>query len=212
MTLQEIAAVVSVQFTEDVLELCTSLLITLIDEKVNQTIKLAHFSVKEYLILTIQELELSLWYRFKNELAQAIISEMAVTYLLDLDELIRSGKKVIPPSLLKYSVEFWPKHAIKVFNSGNPNITSGLQAQINLLFSSDHSPRFVTWLKIYDPDDIYNGEQKTSYSQPLYYTSLLGLQMTMKNLLKKGYRIIIERNYGNAYNAAAIYGNFEIIE
>ena len=55
MALEEIAAVVSFPFTRDVLELCTSLLVTLIDEEVKQTIKLAHFSVKEYLILTTQE-------------------------------------------------------------------------------------------------------------------------------------------------------------
>lgn len=53
MALEEIAAVVSFLFAQDVLELCTSLLVTVIDKEVNQTIKLAHFSIKEYLILTI---------------------------------------------------------------------------------------------------------------------------------------------------------------
>lgn len=188
MALEEIAAVVSFPFASDVLELCTSLLVTLIDEEVNQTIKLAHFSVKEYLILTTQEQELSLLYRLKNELAQAVISEMAVTYLLDPNELIRPGEKVIPPSLLEPSAKFWPQHAVEAFNSNDPSITSGLQAQIDLLFSSGHSQRYVAWLKIHDPDERYrfDGKPKTRYPQPLYYASLLGLQTTVKNLLEKG--------------------------
>ena len=37
--------------------------------------------------------------------------------------------------------------------------------------------------------------------------------MTVKNLLKKGYRIAMEESAcGNALNAAALYGNFEIVE
>jgi dephospho-CoA kinase len=214
MTLKEIAAIASFQIAQGVLELCTSLLVTIIDDEVNQTIKLAHFSVKEYLILTTQ-LETSLWYRFKNEQAQAVISEMAVTYLLDPEELIQSGKKVIPQSLLEYSAQFWPEHAVKAFNSGDPNITLGLQAQIDLLFNSNHSPRYIAWLEIYDPDEgrYYNKRQKISYPQPLYYASMLGLEMTVKNLLKKGCRILMEEgSYGNACNAAAICGNFKTIE
>ena len=34
----------------------------------------------------------------------------------------------------------------------------------------------------------------------------------VKNLLKKGYRIIIEGAYRNAYNIAAIYKNFKIVK
>ncbi|KAH8588547.1 hypothetical protein B0O99DRAFT_600681 [Bisporella sp. PMI_857] len=120
MTLQEIAVVASFDIAQGVLELCSSLLVTLIDENVNQTIKLAHFSVKEYLIITTQKQKLPSPYRFKNELAQAVISEMTVTYLLDSDKSVRLGKKVMPRSLLKYSAEFWPQHAIEAFNSNDP--------------------------------------------------------------------------------------------
>ena len=134
---------------------------------------------------------------------------MAVEYLMDPSELI------IPTSLLEYSATFWPEHAVEAFNSDDPSITSRLQGQIDLLFSSDHTPRYIAWLKIYDPDVSYafRKEPKRRYPQPLYYASLLGLQMTVKNLLKKGYRIAMEEStYRNALNAAAIYGNFEIVE
>lgn len=134
---------------------------------------------------------------------------------MDPNELIWPGENVMPPSLLKYSAKFWPQHAVKAFNSNNSSIISGLQAQIDLLFSSDHSPRYVAWLKIYDPDEIYRfgSKPKTLCPQPLYYTSLLRLQMTVKNLLEKGCRITIEEGaYKNACNAAAIYRDFQIVE
>lgn len=47
----EVAAVVAFLFADDVSKLCKSILITVIDEEAGDTIKLAHYPVKEFLIL-----------------------------------------------------------------------------------------------------------------------------------------------------------------
>ncbi|CAG8982681.1 hypothetical protein HYALB_00000960 [Hymenoscyphus albidus] len=213
MTIEEIAAVASIKFPSEVLVVCTSLLVTIIDEKTDKTIKLAHFSVKEYLILKSEESKGLSQYRFQSEQAQAFISKTAVEYFLHSGNSNISNRKGLPASLLKYYAEFWPRHAIKAFDSDYHD-TKELQDKINSLFSPDHSQGYITWLQTFDHDrERYDQYIRAGYPEPLYYAALLGLRMTAEKLLVQGCRIrMYEGRKGNALNAAAIEGNFEIIK
>ncbi|CAG8981586.1 hypothetical protein HYALB_00010009 [Hymenoscyphus albidus] len=176
-------------------------------------VKLAHFTVKEYLVLKGAESGPLSRYQFRNEKAQAFISGMAVTYFIDPNNFNESKSKGIPSSLRRYFAEFWPEHAIEALDSGYYN-TKQLQHQIDLLFSLDHSQGYITWLQIFDHDrETYDQDIRTEYPQPLYYAALLGLRMTAKMLLVQGCRVkMYEGKKGNALNAAAIEGQFEIIK
>ncbi|KAH8798596.1 ankyrin repeat protein [Xylogone sp. PMI_703] len=159
VTLREIAAAVNLLRPEYALRICTSMLVTLIHENTDEVIRLAHFTVKEYLVLQ-KESENGSEFRFTDESAQASLANTTVKYLLD------TNKSSDPTSLsdkylLGYSARFWYQHAIIVVEKDE---YSRLLELINLLFS----PKYKT---SYNCDDPYY--HQTEYPQPLYYAALL---------------------------------------
>lgn len=154
MTQEEIADVASCENPEELLGVLTSLLVTLIDEEDKRTFKLAHFSVKEYLIIKGAD-DKPPWYRFNDEQAHILISKMAVSLLLNTDRCTRSEDAKTENPLQKYSARFWPQHAAKVvdFNSED---SIERQREIDKLSSS--KPHFTTWLQLHDHDAYWYGQ------------------------------------------------------
>ncbi|KAH6680743.1 hypothetical protein B0J14DRAFT_696095 [Halenospora varia] len=234
MTLDEIAATVSFRFAEDVLKVCSSLLITFIDEDTEKFVKLAHFSVKEYLVIRASEDNALLQYRFSSRLAHATIAKEAVSYFLDTENWTDSQEEQKTESLLKYYAEYWPVHTREINNSTEISDLQDyketqlqLEAQINTLFCRDHSLSYEGWLQIHDPDDRYghydsndsndsddsdDSDDNKEYPQPLYYAALLGLKENVKQKLIEGCRVGREGQHGSAFNAAAIAGYYQIFE
>ena len=138
MALKQFAAVVSYESAVEVMSICTSLLIIIVDndkdrdigsKDENKIFKLAHFSVKEYLILQHLQDKGVYWYQFSSQLAHKPIATTALNCLLYSEDLTKL-------SLLDYSTRFWSMHTK---NAKNTTTHSDLQAKINSLFSAEHS-------------------------------------------------------------------------
>lgn len=188
LTLNEIAAAVSVPRPEFVLRICSSILVTLIHEDTNESIKIAHFSVKEYLFKAEEERkkrsrgrrkegteadkEFS-WYQFTNKLAQATIADATVSYLLKTNSTNISEQMAIDEPLLPYSSQYWYQHTAAVIDemADFPQ----LREKINKIFSLEYSQSYLNCLRAYHYDRhygyiddsgyhfSYNDDERTNY-------------------------------------------------
>ena len=223
LKLDEIAAAVSIPHPEFVLRICPSMLVTFNHEHTDKVIKLAHFSVKEYLVLEKHkeskesEDEGEFGYQFSNELAHATIGEATISYLLTTNNDSVFQQEIISWPLLQYSAEYWYQHAaaVKDHMANFPR----LREQIDRIFSPEYSQSYLNWLRTYDCDDNeYSGhggsmpKAPDQYPRPLYYASLLGFDHSVETLIRRGAEISVQGGtFENAYIAAAVHGNSKIV-
>jgi hypothetical protein len=137
--LEILAAAVSLRRPEYALRICTSI-VTLTHEDTGKIIKLAHFSVKEYLVLkkpTVEDDKGGPWYRFSNEVAHATVARETVKYLLQANNEDVSRRMTIDKPLLPYSAQFWYQHARTV--GDDIAFFPQLREQINMISSPEYS-------------------------------------------------------------------------
>jgi hypothetical protein len=206
MTLQEIAEAVHLLQPGFALRVCTSMLVTLVHEDTDEVIKLAHFSIKEYLILQ-QEIENDSGFRFTDESAQATLADTTIKCLLETNKLITLAP-ISDMTLLHYSARFWYRHAIVVVENDRH---SSLLELIDRLFSQEYSTSYHNWLRTYNCDDPYRMNVDKRYSQPLYYAALLGFYKSVRKLITEGAKVTQEGNVGNAFLAASNNGHEGIV-
>lgn len=130
----EVAAVVSFPFVDEVLKMCKSILITVIDQEAGSTIKLAHFSVKEFLIRENALHKTAEWYRFTTNLAHRFITARLLDCLFDDP---RSPYSLI---LHDYAQWYWPSH-LKEFNKSEEFANES--SRIYTLFSKEARGRLL---------------------------------------------------------------------
>ena len=166
-------------------------------------IRLAHFSVKEYLISErIRRGEVS-EFGATNIYANHFIAESCLLYTLHYDEsdsktMSREDLKSFP--LLQYACQFWYTHVksipVESQKSINPIIFK--------LFLSDTT--LVTWLRVYRPDDsTYKSFGfSNNIGSPLYYASDIGLEAVVQMLLEHKAGVNVQDRYGRTalYRAA----------
>lgn len=201
---EQIAAVAGFRDPDYILQICSTLLVTIIDEDTSRIIKLAHFSVKEFLVPKLYE-NSTQWYRFTMEHANKSIALFALRRLMHQDHLYqdRQLKKILP-----YNARYWPQHAIEGLKHDDPR---ELDEQICLFFSSNFRGPFLGWLNVYNPDYI-SGLGSIRAAGPLYYACLLGLQSVVSKICDDGSKLSRgEGRYGSALNAAAISGHVAIV-
>ncbi|KAG9756503.1 pfs domain-containing protein, partial [Aureobasidium melanogenum] len=204
LTSSEVAAAVSFPFVEDVLRICTSVLITVIDGDTRETIKLAHFTVKEFLIIREGCEEGLHWYRFTARLANRCIATQAI-------ETVFEHVPAESRNLLKYASQFWPAHARR--NDVVPISTASdeLLSKINSLFETENLKSLLTWLLAQYPNETARSQASMS-PQPLYFASLLGLKRSVAQLWHSCSQLDQYKGfYGNALNAAACMGHADVV-
>lgn len=205
LTSSEVAAAVSFPFVEDVLRICTSVLITVIDGDTRETVKLAHFTVKEFLIVREGCEEGLHWYRFTARLANRCIATQAM-------ETVFGDPPAESRNLLRYANQFWPAHARQ--NDAIPGCTASdeLQSKINSLFECGTLENLLSWLWARYPTESPNSQGAPTSLQPLYYASLLGLQRSVAQLWHSCSQLDQHEGfYGNALNAAACMGHADVV-
>ncbi|KAF8507536.1 hypothetical protein JB92DRAFT_2793427, partial [Gautieria morchelliformis] len=174
-----------------------------------EQVRLAHFSVKEYLTLGhIRGGCASIFY-FNQHMANTFIAESCLAYLLQFDPPFhdrRIRRRNYP--LSQYAAEHWTHHAR---SSGCSSDT--LQWLIMALLHSIDT-MYTNWIKLHDPDHAWGFRLHNDLTGgPLYYTSLTGLEIPSRLLLDSG----AEANaaggrLGSALQAAAIEGHMEIVQ
>lgn len=199
------------------------------EDTLKQNIRLAHFSVEEYLkserILHGGAAKIS----FNKGSAHAEIALICLIYLLEpgLSEATSIEDILENYPLAPFAAKYWYHH----YERAEQQI-SKLDDLILELFQSDHS--FVTSIKLHDPDDSrpQNGFLLSSnhIASPIYYASLLGLSQVLRQLIDiQGQQVLTadsiplaskpkisginaqDGEYGDALQAASYMGHEDIV-
>ncbi|KAI9873035.1 MAG: hypothetical protein M1830_000904 [Pleopsidium flavum] len=234
MRLEEIAEAVSMAGKEppvydpenrlsdptDVLTICSSL-VTLTTrkgernlhepEEVNE-LRLAHFSVKEYLISQ----RITGRFRIEEILANLAIAKACLTYLLYFDFEMVFKEVLDEYPLLRYAAQFWPEHVRAMpEDSSEPSLDSLV---LRLLGSNE--VHCLNWQKIYPHRETpYASVDSEFYPSTkglaslLYYSSFFNLSKLTSSLISSGMDVNTQgERFGNALQAAACQGNETIVQ
>ncbi|KAF8218847.1 hypothetical protein L208DRAFT_1465575, partial [Tricholoma matsutake] len=168
-------------------------LVTVMDE-----IKLAHFSVKEYLI--------GLGAKFEKEHSSCVIAKSCLGYLLQFTTLDSLNRENINNfQLAPYAAKYWVDHSQDAGeSSGESSRSSVLEKLMDDLFQPSGAA-FVTWVKVWDPDVPWKLIDLASRpaASSLYYASFLGLFHQVQILIQKGEDVNAQGGcFGHALQAA----------
>ncbi|KAF8499924.1 hypothetical protein JB92DRAFT_2677543, partial [Gautieria morchelliformis] len=205
----------------DILTICSSLVaITDPDAKLHEEdsiehhaadvdepgeVRLAHFSVREYLISEHLRNDVTLSrFHFNQKVAEIFIAQTCLAYLLQFDQpgSVDSSTGTSYP-LCHYAAEHWMDHA-RADAAGSSDTLHRLT--MNLLEPSD--PAYTNWLWLCRQ----NLSWESYYVSPLYYTSLAGLERATQSLLMNGSDVNGRGgNKGSALQAAALKGHATVV-
>jgi hypothetical protein len=206
LTSSEVAAVVAFPFVEDVLRICTSVLITVIDGNTRETIKLAHFTVKEFLVIR-EGLEEGLrWYQFTARLANRCVTAQAVESVFGYPP---TGSKV----LFEYASQFWLAHARQMNKVSGSGGFDEVQSRVNSLLGVNNREQLLDWLKKQSFKPAGPSRSISLFLHPIYYALILGLKNSVMDLWEDYFSQPNQELdvYGNALDIAACMGDTEVV-
>ncbi|THZ05783.1 hypothetical protein D6C95_02681 [Aureobasidium pullulans] len=162
-----------------------------------EEIRLAHFSVKEYLISdNVRNANYQAW--LIQPIAAASVASVLLTYLLCLEMETAEDEIASAYPLAFYAAKHWTYFG-RVADSEDTRLHILID---KLLLEPGRRSR---WLSVYNPD-TGRRFRKTSLPtpEPLYYASLCGLEQVSIRLLKGGADVnTVGGEYENALQAAA---------
>lgn len=240
LDLAEVAEVVSVEFDNDprfdpenrlreprdILTICSSLVTTVTLPPSDEdghiyhkgAVRLAHFSVKEYLISDrIQKGGASQFAIDKDD--EGHVAQTCLAYLLHFSEpAMLTPSHVNDFPLLEYAANYWFIHTKRANRNTECINDLGLK-----LFQS--SGAYFNWIRLRDldllglgADDLVNRDvdRRLNFklvAHPLYYASLAGLADLARLLLKDGANVNAKGGkYNNALQAASAEGYHMVVE
>ncbi|PPQ94485.1 hypothetical protein CVT25_013768 [Psilocybe cyanescens] len=185
----------------DLLKRCSSLVI-----ESNGVIKLSHFSVKEYLLSTVNK-----DFKINKEISHSKIAEISIVYLLQFNSVEFLTENMLESfPLAGYAAQHWIDH----LRLGTMN--SMLYQSVLSLFTLESA--FTNWIKILNIDVLQKNTQdfaldREKFQSPLYYASLSGMEQVLKHLIEQKKDINIQREpYDNALQAACHEGHEVIVK
>jgi hypothetical protein len=210
---QTVADMVDIEFSSDIVPMCTSSLI--IENK--GKVQVAHFSVQEYLVVkkkTSKHHEA----QFTMLDAHTYLAEKTVDCLLSQTRTLKE-KEAMEQPLLVYSAKYW--HVHMGFLSGADLLYPELQEKIDRLFSE--STVYFNWVRVADSDDRHTDSQWTKEPQdcepPIHRASRMGFIKTVETLFTQGSDPLAsytrDSSQGrslSSFNAAAQSGQLEVLQ
>jgi hypothetical protein len=174
-------------------------------------IKLAHASVKEYLISSRILEGPAKAFHITADIANLTITEMCLSYHLHAsNDVLYAVNTLIDYPLATYAAQFWAHHARRIDPaSWNPELD-----RLCLALFAKRGKAFLNLIRLSDPD---REEWKTpdygkileDLAPQLYYASASGVPQAAKLLLDKGADInATGGRYGNTLNVAS-FGGYE---
>lgn len=174
------------------------------------TIRLAHFSVREY--LTSGQLDNEIQPYFTEKTARAEIAKVCLVYLLHLDKVYVPQSLRKPSALEDYSARYWMSHASVTEELDQEVSTLSMRLLLNPI-------AFRNVCRLYNPDKPWRNRHTTPLIgedvplTPLYYASLGGLSRTIRLLLDAGEDINTPGGkYGTPLHAACARGHQSVVE
>jgi len=165
-------------------------------------VRLAHFSVKEYLISPSIRNGRVKDYSIQEVDTNTLIAKSSLAYLLQFDEPgSLTTRSVLEYPLANYAAECWTKHAR--IAEGGSNLA--LLLSIELLLTKGHG--LLNWIRLYDLERPWKGldirRGLNNICPPLYYALYARLIRSVKSILDKGADVNAQGGeYGNALQAA----------
>ena len=228
LILEEVAEVVAIDVNDsprfdperrlaeprDILTICSSLITVAIDgENSSNSVRLAHFSVKEYLVSERIRLSKAQGFSIQEVDSNGVIAEDCLAYLLQFDKVDSFKPRPVvkdteyltsPPSLTSddlrkfplalYAAECWTVHA-RVAEESDTNMASMLSLELllakgaelkNWIRLCDSEPFSILKLDPAFSDSMYRRDYAPILGSPLHYTSLVGLLKAVRLLLDRG--------------------------
>ena len=176
-----------------------------------EELRLAHFSVKEYLISERLKKTSMHCYYIAPSSANFSIVKSCLAYLLHFESpsiLTAEFDQEFP--LIRYAAEFWPTHYKSIIDDADKEEVDILGCRL----VDSKRACFLNWLRIFNPDSLWKSRRSdlkletNSIPSPLYYMSLLDVTGVLKTLLNTGINVNIHGGeHGNALSAASYSGH-----
>ncbi|KAH6662712.1 ankyrin repeat-containing domain protein [Halenospora varia] len=193
----------------DLLTICSSLVttaaVTVKDDNGASNeiteLRLAHFSVKEYLTSNRIRSGLDFQYDMRSR-AEEEIAQTSLTYLLYFERGVLTSRNINTFPLALYAAEHWCRHFRAIKDSDQAT-------KLGMQFLQGDA--FINWIRLFNPDRPWAHTNMktniTSIASPLYYASQEGLFKPVSLLLEKGADVNAQGGYyGNALQAASARG------
>jgi len=202
----------------DILTICSSLVATAASTIESQNgdiyeieeLRLAHFSVKEYLISDRIRTAPASQYAIE-EYAEEHITQTCLVYLLHFrGTIVLTLNNVDEFRLASYEAECWIQHA-QAAKKDADRIN-----QLNIELFEPQRDAYINWIRLFDFDKPWQGVDMTrsleDVASPLYYASLACLIWPARLLLEKGADVNAQGGeYGNALQAALVEGHVAVV-
>ena len=192
---------------QEVLEICPSLIVIEAAGFINVDIRLAHFSVKEYLISERIDTGPGREFGIQEIPSNISIAEDCLLYLLQFDELVSKkgafGSYHPEYPLGMYAAEHWTTHALTVERN------TGTIVELSKILWTSEGQAFVNWILL----KRSFGVKPSEVGPPLYYASSSGLTKSVEYLLNsKAYVNAQSESYESALYIASSSGYFEMVQ
>lgn len=182
------------------------------DEGAEVIVRLAHFSVKEYLVSERILQGDARGYKIQEIDANISIYNDCLAYLLDFEVSNHSTSQCLAEyPLAKYAAKYWTKHAqtAERHTGFNSNLTR------ELLLTKENG--LLNLIRLYNPERPWTAVKLklslTSIYSSLYYVSIVGLHKSAQMLLDEGANVNArDGNYGNALQAASFGGHIQVVQ
>lgn len=187
---------------EDVVGTCTTYLVTVSPS--NGTIKLAHFSVKEFLVVS----ESVHWYQLTKNGGHMDIANRALDDLLDKTEVL-TEEAVHGLPLLKYAAAHWSRHFSELTDSDAK--FWDLEKKIHRLF--EERIVYLNWRRVARDNFSMSSWDRGlfSFEPPIYLACGMGMQNVVERLLSQGANACTELGLSTV-GVAALNGHLTLVK
>ena len=200
----------------DILTICSSLVsVTNTSTQIigTEELRLAHFSVKEYLVSDRLKKTPMHRYHITSLSANVFLAKTCLTYLLYLESpTILTANFDLEFPFIEYAAEFWPSHYRYITDDVDRKEVDSLGYDL----VESKNTCFISYLSIFNPDISWPGSdlnlETDQILSPLYYMSCLGVSGVVQLLLIKGADVNAEGGrYGNALSVASWGGHEGVV-
>ena len=177
-----------------------------IEQGIKQQVRLAHFSVKEYLLSDRHAFRSD----FQVQICHAKMAESCLRYLLHISNTECLTKELVDQyPLARYAAEYWWQHAQQLDYMS----VTVLYLALKLL---NDSTALLSWAKLYDVMAPHRDPEMalttSDLAQPLYYAASTGLPELVQSMFHETIDIDAAMGrYDNALRAASRHGHKKIV-
>ncbi|PGH13486.1 hypothetical protein AJ79_03616 [Helicocarpus griseus UAMH5409] len=199
----------------EMLNMCSSLVVLDVDEDGDEILRLAHLSVKEFILCNYPFQGPLARYHISQPAGNAKLAEICLAYSLHFCKESTLDERTISQFPLSiYASSYWTHH---IQLAGN--LTDSLRTMTTSILSPG-TDTFYNWVRLFDPEPSPStikrfGRRKESIHSPLYYMALCGAANVVELLLDDGAEVDYTRDnakYGTPLQAASTFGYLQVVK